>query len=433
MKQQSSKIPSVGDEAYVYDKNGNMIEDKYKKIHIIYNYLNLPLQITYKENNFIHFVYSATGEKLQKIVTADGKVQSKTDYINGIEYKNDVLQRVAHTEGSLSRQDDDRFLQEYVLRDHLGNTRVTFTDADNDENVNEKDIKQINNYYPFGLNMEGNWNGAAGSNKYQYNGKSWEDDFGLGWNDYGARFYDPAMARWVAVDPLSEKMRRHSPYNYAFDNPMRFIDPDGRQGQDVIITGDKAKEAFKQLQQSTSLKLSKDETGKVTATGKAKTEADKKLQEAITDVSVKVQVNATSSNYSDNGKWFVGGAFGGSEVQKDGTTVATQTVNPEHTKQIDELNDASKGSSVLHEVLEAFIGAKDSPGAKAPTFEDVANKTTNGVAYENAHNKAEAIDPRHKAPNSSVGTDGVYISKFPYNSSLPAALNPEVLLFKFNK
>ena len=230
-KQQSSKIPSVGDEAYVYDKNGNMIEDKYKKIKITYNYLNLPLQIEYKsgENNFIHFVYSATGEKLQKIVTVEGKVQSKTDYINGIEYKNDVLQRIAHTEGSLSRQDDDKFLQEYVLRDHLGNTRVTFTDADNDGNINEKDIKQINHYYCFGLNMEGNWNGAAGSNKYQYNGKEWNDDFGLGWNDYVARMYDPAMARWVTVDPLSEKMRRHSPYNYVFDNPLRFVDPDGNE------------------------------------------------------------------------------------------------------------------------------------------------------------------------------------------------------------
>ena len=194
----------------------------------MYNYLNLPLQITYKENNFIHFVYSATGEKLQKIVTADGKVQSKTDYVNGIEYKNDVLQRIAHTEGSLSRQDDDKFLQEYVLRDHLGNTRVTFTDVDNDLLVNEKNIKQINNYYPFGLNMEGNWNGAAGSNKKQYNGKEWNDDFGLGWNDYGFRMYDPAMLRWVCIDPLVEKHTSWTGYNYVLNNPLKFIDLDGR-------------------------------------------------------------------------------------------------------------------------------------------------------------------------------------------------------------
>jgi RHS repeat-associated protein len=226
---------------YTYDNVGNQTNDPHKGItSITYNYLNLPSVINWANGNKIELLYDAAGMKLSKKVSIGSTEQYTQHYLGGIEYTGTgstrKLEAIYFADGRVyntnvtTTSSTVALRYEYAIRDHLGNTRLMFADLDNQGTISLNEVLQENHYYPFGMNMEGVWMNDAGSkdNKYAYNGKELNEDYGLNWSDYGARWYDAAVGRWNGIDVLAEKYISASPYLYVLASPLLLIDPDGK-------------------------------------------------------------------------------------------------------------------------------------------------------------------------------------------------------------
>ena len=201
-----------------------------------YNFLNLPSYISVSEDDYMDYTWYYDGTK----VSVEGYEGSYgADYIGSFVYNNDddgFIRDINFGDGIVTETAEDVYETVYWVTDHLGSPRVAFK-LDNSEYAS---VVERNDYYPFG----GRWDDGSGhggtiaatDNSYALSGKERQTMSRMGTYlathesllDFGARFYDPATAIFLQQDPLAEKYYNLSPYAYCANNPVNFVDLDGR-------------------------------------------------------------------------------------------------------------------------------------------------------------------------------------------------------------
>jgi len=264
---------SDDEDDFDYDLFGNLVKDQNKHIQSIkYNHLDLPVEIAFDNNVKICYFYDSNGVKLKKKIFYINcppnivcHVDSfEVDYLGPFIYKQGNLQFIL-TEGgyiqNVAGSDPTTIgspMYVFHYKDHLGNIRLSF--GQDPQNTTQVRILEENHYYPYGL-KHSNYNSdylrferinegilikdpvrpptSLGRSplfyNYKYNGKELQDDLGLNLYDYGARNYDPSTGKWMNIDPLAEMDRSFSPYVFARDNPVYFVDPDGMLSNEFMF------------------------------------------------------------------------------------------------------------------------------------------------------------------------------------------------------
>ncbi len=107
----------------------------------------------------------------------------------------------------------------YVHSDHLGSAGVATHESGQ--------VREASLYSPYGEVLQDLKTASANATDYLYTGQELDRESNL--SDYGARQYDPTLARFTSVDPVQQNL----PYAYVNNNPILWIDPDGRQERDI--------------------------------------------------------------------------------------------------------------------------------------------------------------------------------------------------------
>lgn len=265
---------------YVYDEIGNLVKDNqeniksiewtvYGKVKKVIRYDSLEIGYVPGQGGLsdLEFFYDATGNRIMKLhmPRANGLALPQSEWVTTYYVRDasgNVMSIYEEKAGEVKLSElpiygSDRLgtlnpnkpmypvsaqpvatvgNKHYELKDHLGNVKVVLsnqkfgldTDLDGDIDLYTTDVKNAQNYYAFGMQLPGRTFTSSLGYRYGFNGKEKDSEWGGGaMYDYGFRIYDPRIAKFLSVDPLSPKYPWYTPYQFAGNNPIKFIDLDG--------------------------------------------------------------------------------------------------------------------------------------------------------------------------------------------------------------
>lgn len=133
----------------------------------------------------------------------------------------------------------------YQYKDHLGNVRLSYSDEDGNLAASPSEIREENNYYPFGFKHKGYNNTLISNNlaqKFTFNGQQFDETLNLNVQEMDFRQYSSAIGRFYNIDRLAELSSSLTPFRFGFNNPIYWSDPSGLyeidENGNIVITNE---------------------------------------------------------------------------------------------------------------------------------------------------------------------------------------------------